>query len=147
GFKLHGAAAATHYHAPEVVSGRAATPASDQFSFCASLWHALYAVRSRVSDDPFDQPLAAGTDSGIATIVSASRAPAWIAKIVERGLRARPEERYASMEELLAALEQSGKAGPRREQLRSLLAYAPLALVPLAASGLEVRDTTPFSHM
>src|SRR5262249_19421250 len=67
------------YIAPEVLAGGAATPRSDQYSFCVALAAAL---RGR-------------------------RAPRRLARAVEVGLAADPERRHASMAELLALLDRA----------------------------------------
>lgn len=65
------------YMPPEQARAQAATAASDQYSFCVSLREAIDAT---------------------------GEIPGWIAAIVERGGAADPAERFASMDELLAAL-------------------------------------------
>jgi predicted Ser/Thr protein kinase len=67
------------YMAPEQTRGEPATAASDQFAFCASLREAL------------------GSRAG--------ELPRWIAAIVERGTADDPARRFASMADLLAALD------------------------------------------
>jgi serine/threonine protein kinase/ABC-type branched-subunit amino acid transport system substrate-binding protein len=115
------------YMAPEQLSGETADASSDIYSFCVALYEGLYSVR------PFEgattqELLAARLTGKPLPPPHASRVPQRVRRVVLAGLRARPEERPASMTELLRALEAAAKA-PRR----------PLAIavgVGLAASGL-----------
>ncbi|MGH9887343.1 MAG: protein kinase domain-containing protein, partial [bacterium] len=91
------------YIAPEVLRGGPADFASDQFSFCVALHQAL----SR-----------------------ADGVPGWLHQTVERGLRRRPEDRYPSMERLLAAL--------NRESTRRRSMHLGLAMVAMVALAVGV---------
>jgi eukaryotic-like serine/threonine-protein kinase len=91
------------YGAPEQLAGEAATAASDQFSFCVALHRALHGVL------PFGARAPAGRRAEIAAgrIARGTRdLPAWLSRIVDRGLAADPARRHASMAALLALLEQ-----------------------------------------
>jgi tetratricopeptide (TPR) repeat protein len=85
----------------------------DQFSFCVALYEGLYGERpfggatllelfSRVRQGEV-KPAPRGT-----------RVPEWLRKIVLRGLRATPDERFASMDALLAELGRDRTAARRR---------------------------------
>lgn len=113
------------YIAPEQYQGQAQASA-DQFSFCVSLWEALYG----------DKPFAGETlvEIGEAMARGAVRepprgasVPAWVQRTLLRGLRARPEERFASMDELLAALARDPARARRRWIAGGALAVAALA--------------------
>ncbi len=117
------------YMAPEQIRGLEADARSDQFAFCVTLWEALYNER------PF------GGDSmiALATRLLAGelrppprgvRVPAWLRRVVTRGLQVEPARRFPSMAALLAALEQ----GQSRARTRRVLVG--LTSVALLAAGL-----------
>jgi eukaryotic-like serine/threonine-protein kinase len=97
------------YMAPEQLDGRLADARSDQFSFCATLYEALYGVRPYASDSLVDL-LDAMEHSRLAEPRVDLSAPRWLRRIVVRGLAVRPENRFETLRELLDQLE----AGRRR---------------------------------
>ncbi|MBX3192814.1 MAG: protein kinase [Labilithrix sp.] len=96
------------YMAPEQRSGDKIDARADQWSFCVSLREA--------------------TDG---------RAPRWLAKVIARGTKTDPADRFASMSELVAAI----ASGRRRARLRTPIAIA--AGVSMLATGalLHPRDS------
>jgi hypothetical protein len=91
------------YMAPELFVGGPATAASDQFSFCVALYHALHGVR------PF-----AGADRAelMRSVIAARREeparlriPRAIHRALVRGLAPAPADRFKNMHALLAAIE------------------------------------------
>jgi tetratricopeptide (TPR) repeat protein/predicted Ser/Thr protein kinase len=120
------------YMAPEQFHGDATDARSDQFGFCIAVYQALYGER------PFEGnnllTLAKATAEGrVRPEPTGSRVPGWLRQIVLRGLRARPEERWPSMEALLTALAREPEAARRR-----WLAVAG-TLVGLSALGVGYR--------
>lgn len=89
------------YMAPEVRRGRPADTASDQYSFCASIWRTL---------DPATEP---GAPSPVMEEL--------VQRCLRRGLDPDPEARWPSMEVLLAALEQARDDQPEDRQRALLL--------------------------
>jgi len=94
------------YMAPEQHMGQPATEKSDQFSFCVSLYEALYDA------SPFDcSSLLALTDAvthgTIREPPAGSHVPAALLQIITRGLAVDPQRRFPSMPALLAALERT----------------------------------------
>jgi len=90
---LHGGT--PRYMPPEQARGLAATAASDQFAFCVSLREAFEGAGS---------------------------VPRWVAVIADRGTAEDPAQRFASMEELLAALDRD----PARRRRRAAVAFSAL---------------------
>jgi hypothetical protein len=103
------------YMAPEQqIAGAAVEAAADQYSFCASMWEALYGARFPA------QPRRAG--------------PRALERALRRGLAADPGARWPSMLELLAALRATGR-GRRR------VAIAVAAVVVLTGGGVIAART------
>jgi tetratricopeptide (TPR) repeat protein len=123
------------YMAPEQHRGQPTDARTDQFSFCVALYEALF------QQPPFPgvrlEELAGAVSSGaMRPIPRQSPVPLWVRRIVLRGLSARPEERFGSMNELLVALTHD----PRR-RLRRILAVAASAtlLAALVGGGLHLQ--------
>jgi eukaryotic-like serine/threonine-protein kinase len=94
------------YMAPEQCLGRAATPATDQFAFCVTLFEALAGVRP-FAGATFDALAAAKIGGDRRPWPEGSRVPAAVREAVNRGLSALPEDRHESMDVLLAQLERA----------------------------------------
>jgi tetratricopeptide (TPR) repeat protein len=123
------------YMAPEQHLGTATDARTDQFSFCVSLYEALYGVRpfkasslaglaAKVLDGATDPP-PAGAD-----------VPAWLRAVVLRGLCVDPDERHPSMAALLDALERDPIA--RRKKVLTRLAGAGVLAAGVAAGTWAV---------
>jgi tetratricopeptide (TPR) repeat protein len=102
------------YMAPEqLCDGVRAGVGGDQFSFCVALHEALYGER------PFEgtslATLMAEVGAGRVRPPSpGARVPPWLRRVLLRGLAVRPEERYPSMDALLAALQRDPAVRWRR---------------------------------
>jgi hypothetical protein len=118
------------YMAPEQLAGRSADTRSDQWSFCATLYEAVAGVRPFPSRD-----LEARTDAivhgKLAEPLAGRRVPGWLRRIVVRGLRANPDERWPSVKAVVDAL-----ARGRGRKRRALLAAGGIAAV--AAVGIAI---------
>ncbi|HEY8375563.1 MAG TPA: protein kinase, partial [Nannocystis sp.] len=114
------------YMAPEQQRWGAAEPRSDQFSFCVALFEALFGRR------PFGTLPRPGAFE-IAPIPRDSPVPARIRRAIARGLAEKPEARWPTMDDLLAALQQ-----PERPLSTSFVAGAGVGalVVGLVAFGL-----------
>ena len=121
------------YMSPEQHRRETADARSDQFAFCVSLWEALHGLR----------PFAGVTRQEIARNVTAGRmneqarnneVPPWISRILERGLAADPDQRWPSMDALLAALAND----PRRTRKRWVASIVGIAGIAGAGYGLAV---------
>jgi eukaryotic-like serine/threonine-protein kinase len=102
---------------------------SDQFSFCVSLYEMVY------GQHPFEAKTAFGLTGNVQAgrihdAPARTKVPMWLRKILLRGLRPRPEDRYATMTELLDAL----RKDPSIARKRWLMASA----IFVAAGGLAL---------
>ena len=121
------------YMAPEQFFKAGTDARSDQFSFCVTLYEALYGERPFPGNNI--QTLVGNIVQGnIRDPPPNTKVPAWVRKILLRGLRPTAAERYPSMAEILDAL----KTDPRTKYRRIALGVS-LALVPLAL-GFGVRQ-------
>jgi len=111
------------YMAPEQFAG-VATPASDQYAFCAALWSVLAR-----------EPLFATTsldDTGPRHVRPLPRrVPARVTRVLERGLAADPDARFPSMAALLSALR------PSQRRIRVVGSVTAFALVAVAALRID----------
>jgi Tol biopolymer transport system component len=127
------------YMAPEQMSGGPSDARSDIFSFCVALFEALYGQR------PFDatslQALLAQIATGqLVSPPSSSRVPLGLRATLLRGLRAAPEERFATMEALLAELT-SDPPQRRRATFRFVAVALTLVAATLTLAALRARRT------
>ena len=115
------------YMAPEQMAGRPADARTDQYSFCVSLYEALYGER------PFDgdtlPTLALSAQRGQVRPPPPGRSvPAWIRRAILTGLNPAPNARHRNMNVLLAAL--------RRDPYARIRRWGPAGLIGLAAVGV-----------
>jgi serine/threonine protein kinase/tetratricopeptide (TPR) repeat protein len=108
------------YMAPEQFAGTGGDERSDQFSFCVALYEGVCGRRPFAGDNVL--ALMANVVAGVVSdLPPDARVPAWIRRILLRGLAAEPKDRFASMTELLAALGHE-PAGRRRRWLAAATA-------------------------
>jgi tetratricopeptide (TPR) repeat protein/predicted Ser/Thr protein kinase len=115
------------YMAPEQFLGRETDARTDQWSFCVALWEALHGQRPYMGGTVAELCLA--VTQGRRTMPEHGTVPAWLRKVLERGLAVDPAERWPSMDVLLEAM----AADPTRR--RRWIATAAGAGV-LVAAGL-----------
>ncbi|EPX59465.1 hypothetical protein D187_002955 [Cystobacter fuscus DSM 2262] len=128
------------YMAPEQLLGKAADSRSDLFSFCVALYQSLYGQL------PFDatniaELTRAQLEGQIKQPPAQSNVPEWVTRTILWGLKADPQQRPASMSELIAALEDS----PQKHWvwLRTGAMAAMLALLVVLPSLLRPLPTEP----
>ena len=122
------------YMAPEQFLSPRVDHRADQFAFCVALYEAVYGGR------PFpgrnvQELFSAMMLRAMRPPDGAARAPKWLRRILERGLEIEPSKRFASMEDLLIALD---RPRPRRRAL-AVAAMGGVALVGVAALALRDR--------
>ena len=116
------------YMAPEQHLGLALDARSDQFSFCVALYEGLYGVRPFSGESP--AALGMAVTRGMLDDPPPGRTiPKWLRRVVLRGLRPSPDERFADMPQLLQALQ----VDPGRRRRR--LGWSAGALVLLGAGA------------
>ncbi|EDM77350.1 serine/threonine kinase family protein [Plesiocystis pacifica SIR-1] len=101
------------YMSPEQHLGGEVGPVSDQFSFCAALYEALYHQRPYAGRDRATLG-AAKLANEIRPVPRHSNVPAWLHTAVIRGLAPEPPNRFESMEALLSALHRDPAQNRRR---------------------------------
>ncbi|MCB9751732.1 MAG: serine/threonine protein kinase [Myxococcales bacterium] len=99
------------YMAPEQHLGETADARSDQFSYCVSLYEALYGARPFTGDTVYET-VDAVLSGQVASPPRSAAVPRWLRQVVLRGLARAPEERWPSMGALLEALTR-GRRAPR----------------------------------
>ncbi len=133
------------YIAPEVLQGQPASPAADQFAFCATLYRALFG----------QAPFAGRGLLAVARSMAEGRleppppghgVPPWIVAAIRRGLAADPADRWPSMRSLVAELRRcpasdAGLFAAERARLTRRIFAAMVLLIVLAA--LIVGDRRP----
>jgi serine/threonine protein kinase/tetratricopeptide (TPR) repeat protein len=115
------------YMAPEQFLGTSTDARTDQFSFCVALYEALYGERPFAGNSMFALT-AAVTQGGVKEPPASAKVPQWIRRIVLRGLRPHPSDRFPSMKALIAALEKDPAIALRRRLLAAAAVLIPLAV-------------------
>ena len=122
------------FMAPEQHMGDRADERSDQFAFCVALYRALYG----------DWPYAGKTAVALADAVIAGRLqkppkqiPAWLRKILLRGLATQPAERYPTMTAMLDEL-----SAPPKKRLRTILVASAIGMIVVGGvvGGYALRE-------
>ena len=101
------------YMAPEQFLGERGDEKSDQFSFCVALYEALYGERPFAGDDMISLSVSVTTEH-FRPMPKDRGVPAWIRRVILRGIRSAAAARWGSMSALIAALEDDPAVKLRR---------------------------------
>jgi len=122
------------YMSPEQIRGDAVDALSDQFAFCVALWESV------TGQHPF------GSGALVDRITrmkegppSESSGPPELLNVLRRGLSPVADQRFDSMDTLLAALERAAELRRRRRRIT----VASLALLGAVGIGMELGDSEP----
>jgi formylglycine-generating enzyme required for sulfatase activity len=91
------------YMAPEQFLGERGDEKSDQFSFCVALYEALYGERPFAGDDMLSISVNVTTEQ-LRPLPKDRGIPNWVRRVILRGLRVTPADRWDGMPALIAAL-------------------------------------------
>ena len=122
------------YASPEQLAGERVGAASDQFSFCVTAYEALYGQRPFAATT-LDEQIDAVTNAKIAPAPGGRSVPARVHRAIVRGLSPRPEDRFPSIDALLAEL------GAPKRKARGIAIVAALSCVLGGATALGVLAT------
>ena len=118
------------YMAPEQYRQEPLTGRADQFSFCATLYYALYGEHA--FEGVGAAALARATLEGrLRPAPRDSDVPAWLRRVVLQGLRFQPHERHASLERLIEALHDD----PRTRYSRQVMVAVAAAFLVAVTAG------------
>ncbi len=92
------------YMAPEQFLGARVDARTDQFSFCVSLWEALYGERPFRADKAERLGLVV-CKGELPDVSRRPEAPPWLVRVLARGLSVHPVQRYRTMTALVAEIE------------------------------------------
>ncbi len=120
------------YMAPEQFAGEAADPRSDQFGFSVALYEAV-AGRRPYDGDSVEEIADAIVGGRLRPLRAAVPLPPRVKSAIERGLSLRRDDRFATMESLLAELAMGPAARVSRRRRVGRIAVA-----GLAASGVAI---------
>jgi tetratricopeptide (TPR) repeat protein len=118
------------YMSPEQHARERADERSDQFSFCATLFEAIYGEHPFLGKARTAEQLAAQVSEGEVHFPNDdhSKAPRWLERVIVKGLSTAPDDRYETMEELIDALERHPARRRRRNRVLTVAAVAAAAV-------------------
>ncbi len=125
------------YMSLEQWQSQPATPKSDQYAFCVSLWVALYGSHPFAGDGE-DAMLAAMTTATVRPTRSRG-VPGWLRDALLRGLQPAPAQRWPGMDALVDALEHGHARARRRRAVQALVVSVAALAVFLGARAIEHR--------
>ncbi len=127
------------YMAPEQAAGAPTDARSDQFSFCVALCEAIYGERPFAGNTGL--AVLAGRLPRFPTRVRPGlpAVPPWLRKVLSRGMAGDKEQRFATMEQLLAALQH----GQRRRRWLGAAALGVLGVLGVGAAAAAALERGP----
>jgi hypothetical protein len=137
------------YMAPEQHAGDEADERADQFAFCVALYEALYGELPFPGDSraTYVEAVCAGE---VKPAKATPGVPSWLRDVIVRGLAVNPDDRHASMEELLSRLAPDAKrAWWQGKRERTALVCAVGGFITLWAAailGLDIELTYPVHY-
>ena len=96
------------YMAPEQLNGRPADARSDIFAFCVSLYESLYGERPFKGSNVQELRLSVAAGK-LPDTPAGPHVPAAVRRLLLRGLQADPQRRFATMEQLVRALDRAAR--------------------------------------
>ncbi len=134
------------YMSPEQLRGEVIDARADQFSFCASLFEALYGEPAFLRDEPMTIAalVTAIEDGAVRPPPADDPVPRWVRAAVVRGLAADPAARWPDMGALVAALIPPRRVPPVMIGLSlGAVAVAALAVVVVLRADRSARHAPP----
>ncbi|MEM7157108.1 MAG: serine/threonine-protein kinase [Myxococcota bacterium] len=128
------------YMAPEQYIGKSVGLAADQYAFCTALWEGLCGHRPYSEEGTHAYLFKLKTQGPPRAADQLEGVPVEIHTALEKGLAAKAQDRFSSMEALLAALTPRRSKPPRRA-VESLAALG--VGVALVATGMMSREHPP----
>ena len=116
--------------APEQLLGQSTDQRSDQFSFCVSLYEALYGERP-FAGKKLSELTANVVQGTIREAPAGTKVPFWVRRILLRGLRSAATERYPTMAELLEALGKDPRETRKKWAVGAAVPVLVLVMLPL----------------
>ena len=132
------------YMSHEQLLGAEVDARSDQFSFCVTLYEALYGAPP-FSGETLNELMASIRGGAPREPSGAPRVPGWLRQAILRGLASEPEERWPSMEALLLVLSEDPVR--RRRWVMTAVLVALLGAVAVAAGILWSAEERPCKGM
>ncbi len=130
------------YVAPEQYLGADASPATDQFALCVTVWELLFG-RCPFIGATADEVCAATLANRIAP-VDERRAPDWVREVLQRGLGPQPEDRQPDVLALVAALDPMRRRERRMRAGALAVALGCIAFAGFATAGMRSHSCDGF---
>jgi serine/threonine protein kinase len=124
------------YMAPEQFAGRTSA-ASDQWSFCVTAYELLYGERPFAARS-IDELRALVSAGSVPDPSNAAGVPAWMLRVLRRGLSVDPRDRFPSMRDLMVAMCRDRARSHRRLWIGAAL----VGVLAIAAVASVLRDET-----